>query len=267
MMNGARLATDLNEALVSMGPVAVAVSGGVDSLTLAEAAHRVFGEQFQAFHAVSPAVPPSATKRVKQLANQRNWTLKIINAGEFNDTNYLTNPVNRCFYCKFNLYGSITGSTELQVVSGTNKDDLSDFRPGLKAAGDHRIRHPFVEAGINKDGIRALARHFGLETIAELPAAPCLSSRLQTGIAVTAERLLFIDQVEDVARKVLSPGTVRCRILSERVEVQLDAASLEKLEKSSDMKAHIVEFMSARQSLPVAFALYRQGSSVVHGNG
>ncbi len=266
-MKDADMAAALQDVLASTGPVAVAVSGGVDSLTLAEAAHRVFGDVFQAFHAVSPAVPPYATQRVKQLADLNDWPLHIIDAGEFGDANYLANPVNRCFYCKFNLYRAIAGSTELQIVSGTNTDDLSDFRPGLKAADEHRVRHPYVEAGIDKDGVRRLARYFGLATIAELPAAPCLSSRLQTGVAVTAERLRFIDEVEQTTRKVLSPGTVRCRVLSGRVEIQLDAASLERLENAAGLKQRIIEFASGLHALPVAFAPYRQGSSVVHRNG
>jgi len=258
---------ELTRVLESMGPVAVAVSGGIDSLTLAAAAHAVFGDEFVAFHAVSPAVPPRATERVEQMARRGGWPLQIIDAGEFDNDRYLANEVNRCYHCKFSLYDRIAESTELQIVSGTNTDDLSDFRPGLQAADEHDVRHPFVEAGISKKGIRAIASHVGLGSIADLPAAPCLSSRLQTGITVTPTRLRFIDDVEEHARGLLSPETVRCRLYAERIEMQLDQTSLDKLAKSGDLTAKLVEFISNRETRPVVFTLYRMGSSVVHTNG
>ncbi len=266
-MDSNSLYSGLSGGLESMGPVAVAVSGGVDSLTLAAVAHGVFGAEFVAFHAVSPAVPPRATERVEQLARRSGWPLEIVNAGEFDNDRYLANEVNRCYHCKFSLYGRIAESTELQIVSGTNTDDLSDFRPGLEAAGEHGVRHPFVEAGISKDGIRAIARHVGLGCIAELPAAPCLSSRLQTGITVTPARLRFIDDVEELARELLLPQTVRCRVFAERIEIQLDWASLDGLHESPDVKRRLVGFVSDREQRPVAFTPYRMGSSVVPPNG
>jgi uncharacterized protein len=250
-----------------MDPVAVAVSGGVDSMTLAAAAWEVFGVAMLAVHAVSPAVPPRATARVASHAARLNWPLEIIDAQEFEDERYLANPVNRCFYCKFNLYGRIAGLTDLQVVSGTNLDDLSDFRPGLKAAEAHAVRHPYVEAGIDKQGVRAIARHFGLAEVAELPAAPCLSSRLETGVAVTPARLKFVDRVELFVTDLLSPQTVRCRIRARRVEIQLDGCSLERLENSAGLRAQILAFAAAGQGLPVAFAPYRLGSAVVRDHG
>jgi len=261
------LYTRLTKVLQPMGPVAVAVSGGVDSLTLAAVAHKVFGSSFRAFHAVSPAVPPLATERVKRIAERFSWPLRVVDAGEFNDDQYLANNTDRCYHCKSNLYDEIVGATDLQIVSGANVDDLSDFRPGLIAADEHQVRHPFVEAAIGKDGIRSLARQIGLGSVSELPAAPCLSSRLQTGITVTPHRLRLIDEVEEYARGLLSPQTVRCRILPERIEVQLDESSLASLHESSDLRIKLTAFISERESRPVRFAAYRMGSSVVLQNG
>ncbi len=175
-MKSDEIYSHLTKVLKPMGPVAVAVSGGVDSLTLAATAYDVFGAEFVAFHAVSPAVPPRATHRVQRIAEESNWPLTIVDAGEFGDERYLANNTDRCYHCKTSLYGRIAASTDLQIVSGANTDDLSDFRPGLAAADEHQVRHPFVEAGIGKDGIRAIARRVGLGSVAELPAAPCLSS-------------------------------------------------------------------------------------------
>ncbi len=254
----------LEKTLQSLGPVAVAASGGVDSMTLAAVVHNIHGNRALIVHAVSPAVPPHATARVKAHAEQFGWNLKIVNAEEFNDERYLANPVNRCFYCKFNLYDCITGVTALPIVSGTNTDDLSDYRPGLEAAKDHQVQHPLVIAEIDKNTIRAVARELQLDQLSELPAAPCLSSRLQTGVVVTAERLRFVDKMERYISDLLTPTTVRCRILAKQVEIQLDPVSFEKLDGIEDLRGQITAFAATDQSLPVKFAAYKQGSAFVH---
>ena len=107
------------------GPLAVAVSGGIDSLTLAALAHRHHGD-VEMFHAVSPAVPGDATARTEALAAQQGWRLRIVEAGEFEDPAYMANPVNRCFFCKTNLYGAIARHTRARMASGANLDDLGD---------------------------------------------------------------------------------------------------------------------------------------------
>ncbi|MDX2343001.1 MAG: adenine nucleotide alpha hydrolase [Acidimicrobiia bacterium] len=264
-MNRDTFHTELVDVLESMGPVAVAVSGGIDSLTLAAVSHAVFGNDFVAFHAVSAAVPPRATERIARLANRFGWPLQVVDAGEFENDRYLANEVNRCYHCKSSLYGRIAESTELQIVSGANTDDLRDFRPGLAAAAERSVRHPFVEAGISKDGIRAIAREVGLGSIAEIPAAPCLASRLETGITVTPTRLRFVDEVEELARELLSPDTVRCRVFAERIEIQLDPVTLDSLHE--DAAAKLTDYVAGREQRPVAFTPYRMGSAVVHQNG
>ena len=251
-------------ALTALGPVAVAASGGVDSMTLAIVAHRLFGNRALIIHAVSPAVSRQATERVKAHAKAEGWNLKIVDAEEFKDERYLANPVNRCFYCKFNLYDCITSVTNLTIISGTNTDDLSDYRPGLEAAKDHQVEHPFVTANIDKNTIRAIARHLNLDDLSELPAAPCLSSRLQTGVTVTPERLLFVNKVEGYIRELLSPETVRCRILAKQVEIQLDPDSFKKLDCADEYRDKIIGFASSEQPLPIKFSAYKQGSAFVH---
>ena len=219
----------LNHVLDTIGPLAVAVSGGVDSMTLAHAAHRRLNGKAVMYHALSPAVPPEASARVKQQATREGWRLELIDAGEYYDPDYLKNPVNRCFFCKNNLYGRIAGLTDIPIVSGTNLDDLGDYRPGLQAAEFYKVRHPYIEAAIDKSTLRAIARVFGLDDIAELPAAPCLSSRIETGIPITAADLNFVHQVEQMLETTLQPETVRCRVRRNGVEIQLDPKSLARL--------------------------------------
>ena len=175
--------------------MAIAVSGGVDSMTLAVVAHRE-NPATEIFHAVSPAVPLQATARVRQYAERERWNLTVIDAGEMLNEDYLANPVNRCYFCKTSLYDTVLEHTKLPVASGTNLDDLGDYRPGLIAAAEHQVRHPYVEAGIDKETLRRVAGALGLHDLKDLPAAPCLSSRVTTGIPIDAELLPLIDRAE-----------------------------------------------------------------------
>lgn len=225
-----------------MPSLVVAVSGGVDSLALMQFVHaRRQGRDVEAVHATSPAVPPSSTARVHALAAQHGWHVRVVDAGETSDPDYLANPLDRCRVCKSHLYdalGAIARSRSAQafavVVSGTNFDDLDDYRPGLQAAQERGVRHPFVEARVRKDEVRALARDLGLGDVADLPAQPCLSSRVETGIRIDAATLRMIDDVENAARARLGAHvTVRCRVraggvvleIEERVLSSLDAAT------------------------------------------
>lgn len=244
--------------------IAVAVSGGVDSMTLAVLAHRVRGADTQMFHAVSPAVPPEATDRVRRYACSEGWALRIVDAGEFGDPNYLQNPVNRCFACKTHLYQAITERTNATVVSGTNADDLGDFRPGLVAAKAFSVRHPYVEVGLGKSSVRALADALGLEGIAELPAAPCLASRVETGITIDPATLVAVNKVERALTDLLQPQAVRCRVRSTGVVIELDADTLQTLSATRTQQA----IQTARRLWPdqharVSIEPYIRGSAFV----
>lgn len=241
--------------------MAVAVSGGVDSLTLMAFAHARRGASLvQAVHAVSAAVPPASTARVRALADAHGWRLTLVDAGEITDPAYLANPLDRCRVCKTHLYQAMAAvvgrdPNESCVVSGTNADDLDDYRPGLEAARAHGVRHPFVEAGMGKGDVRGLARALGLGALAELPAQPCLSSRVETGIAIEAATLRMIDDVENAVRAQLGAQvTVRCRVRAQGLVLELDERLLASLD--DDAQAAL------RALAPHAtLAPYRMGSA------
>ncbi|MYI88981.1 MAG: hypothetical protein F4082_01560 [Gammaproteobacteria bacterium] len=143
---------------------------------------------------------------------------------------------------------------------------MSDFRPGLKAAEQHTVRHPYVEAGISKAGIRSIANFLGLENLAQLPASPCLSSRVQTSIPIDAESLRAIDRIEVAVQKRLKATVVRCRIRERAIEIELDPDAFDRLE--SDSRADIVELVQSQISSvtnfsTISFAPYQMGSAFV----
>jgi len=258
----------LKQTLSHLSPLAVAVSGGVDSMTLAVIAHRHLRDSPDGppmmIHAVSPAVPEDASSRVKAYAAAEGWWLDVIDAGEFEDPDYMANPANRCFFCKTNLYSTMATRTTLQLVSGTNVDDLGDYRPGLKAAETHSVRHPYVEANIDKAGVRKLAHALSLDDLAELPAAPCLSSRVETGIRIDPAVLLAVDTAEAKLRKSLSPTTVRCRVRSDAIAIELDELTLAQLDdiKRQNWQREITRiFSTTRANKPVVFDAYTRGSA------
>jgi len=253
--------------LDGLAPAAIAVSGGVDSMTLAVFAHRHFGaDRIQMMHAISPAVPPEATERVRRHADAEGWRLTVLDAGEFADSDYIANPVNRCYFCKTNLYDAIAGRTDRRILSGTNTDDLGEYRPGLDAARAHEVRHPYLEAGIDKAGVRALARRLGLGDLAELPASPCLSSRIETAIPIDAGVLAAVHAAESLVDDSLGPKTVRCRVRRSGIVVELDGASLDALDgaRRDALAAAIARlFPPMPAGTAVAFAPYRNGSAFV----
>ncbi len=244
------------------------MSGGVDSMTLAHVAAGELGTKAEVFHAVSPAVPAEATERVRRHAASSGWRLVVLDAGEFADERYVANPHDRCFHCKQHLYDAIRARTDATIVSGTNADDLAEFRPGLRAAAAAGVGHPLLESGIDKAGVRAIAAHLGLADLAELPAAPCLSSRIETGVRIAPAHLDLVHRVEtQLAGLVLS--TVRCRIRAEGVVIELDERSLDRL--SASQRAEVreaVEGLTRAEGMDlVGIEPYRNGSAFVEVGG
>ncbi|MEC8305369.1 MAG: ATP-dependent sacrificial sulfur transferase LarE [Planctomycetota bacterium] len=189
----------------SMQHCVVAYSGGVDSAVVAKIAALVLGERAKAVMAVSPSVATGEVESAKKLAEEIGIDFHLIHTSEMEDPRYLKNDERRCYYCKQGLYLALKEFVRefphTMIANGTNTDDLGDYRPGLEAARELRVVSPLVEAGLNKQNVRQLAKQWNL-SVWDKPATPCLSSRIAYGESVTPERLRMVDQAETYLRSL-----------------------------------------------------------------
>ncbi len=212
----------------------IAYSGGLDSALLLHVAHMVLGENMLAVISDSPSIPRRELQEAVSFANDIGARIRVINTRELDDQNYSRNPDDRCYYCKKELYeyiGDIASEEKIRyVANGTNLDDLDDYRPGLKAADEHRVVSPLKDAGLTKDDIRLVARHTGLD-IWDKPASPCLASRIPYGSPVTREKLSQVELAEEYVRS-FGAREIRVRHFDNRAVLEVNPVYREIVENN-----------------------------------
>ena len=203
----------LQKILKKLGKVVVAYSGGVDSTFLLKVAVDTLGAK-SVLACISTGIvePKHVLQRAKRIAKDLGVRLQLIDTNELKDPNFVANKADRCFHCKSHLCRQLLDIADKKglkhVIFGTNADDLDDFRPGNRAMKIFGVRSPLAEAGLTKKDIRTLSRKLGLQT-ADVPASPCLASRLAYGLEISQERLKQIEKAEDFLRTL---GLVEFRV-------------------------------------------------------
>jgi uncharacterized protein len=216
----------LKSLLAGYGRTLVAYSGGVDSVLLAKVAHDVLGRNALAVIADSPSLPRRELDEALEIAKQFHFPVRVVETREMLDENYTSNPSNRCYFCKSELFDELTKIANAEgwrtIAYGENASDAGDHRPGAFAAKEFQVRAPLKEVGLTKAEIRDLSAQLGLPT-ADKPQMACLSSRIPYGEPVTTEALAMIEAAENVLRDAgFSEVRVRHHKNIARIEVGAD---------------------------------------------
>jgi uncharacterized protein len=221
----------LEAALRGMGSVLVAYSGGADSALVLKVAHQTLGERALGVIACSPSYPESERREAVALAERLGVAVLQITTDEMDDPNYVANRGDRCYFCKQELFSKLealrVGRGYAVVVDGFNADDVGDYRPGIKAAREYRVRHPLQEVGLTKAEIRDVSRELGLPTW-DKPAMACLSSRVPQGTPIQVGVLRQVDDAEQFLR-TLGFRQLRVRHHNKIARIEVELSELPRL--------------------------------------
>lgn len=259
----------LKEVIYGYESVLVAFSGGIDSTLVLKVSRGVLGrDNVLAVTAQSEAVPARELEEAKKIALEFDVQHMVIQTKELKNLNYSSNPENRCYFCKTELYDELVPLArefDLKTVcNGTNLDDLNDHRPGLEAAGEHRIHSPLVEAGFHKEEVRSLSERLNISIWAK-PASPCLSSRFPYGREITAEKLKQVEAGENFL-KDLGLKVVRLRHFGMKARLELGREEFVQLMDVA-LRSQVCEYICSLGFKTVIFDRYESGrlnQDVIH---
>ncbi len=262
-MNTSEKYRELQQILKQMGEVVIAYSGGVDSTFLLKVATDILGEKAYGVLAVSPTYPSREFENAKEVANKIGARVEIIETHETEQESFLMNPVNRCYFCKSELFNEILrlagNNSYKNLIDGSNFDDMSDHRPGMKALKEKGVRSPLQEVGLTKQEIRELSKKLGLPTW-EKEALACLSSRFPYGERIDLTKLKMVDTVEDFLYS-LGFQNVRARHQKNTLKIEVNPEDIKKFFQD-EIRVKVIE--KAKKSgytyVTVDIEGYRQGS-------
>ena len=246
----------LQNLIRSYGSCLVAYSGGVDSAFLAVVVHQVLGDKSLAVISDSPSLPRREFDQAVALAKQFNFPLRIVRTQELKKSEYASNPNNRCYFCKHELFSELVPIAKAEnfgvIVHGENASDVGDYRPGSQAAGEVKARAPLKEIGLTKAEIRNFSAQLGLPTAQKAQAA-CLSSRIPYGEAVTAEKLEMIEKAEYILQDL---GFHDVRVRHHELSAQGIKVHLARIEVGSE---EMLKFLQNEAFSKIATALRALG--------